>query len=283
VQTAADFDTADSTYDTGEGTGATGAGAADTGSAPAGAPGDTSYPERAADGDAGTGYTDSAPSGAPGDTSYPERAAGEDTAADDTSLAPSGAPGDTSYPERASREAGYHDDGQTADTALDDTAAGYATDERAESTSTQGGDYGYDEARAGAAAAGSYSEGPFGPGSAEPAEDGSGPAGWQIKGNAGSMLVHNTDSPSYEAVRAEVWFESEEAAKAAGFAHWEDRKSTRLNSSHVKISYAVFCLKTKKAAGRTTSWASLGRYPARRRPPSSHGRYAGSLHGPITR
>src|SRR5690606_41845466 len=26
----------------------------------------------------------------------------------------------------------------------------------------------------------------------------------------------------------------------------EDRKSTRLNSSHVKISYAVFCLKKKK-------------------------------------
>src|SRR5690606_40073601 len=26
----------------------------------------------------------------------------------------------------------------------------------------------------------------------------------------------------------------------------EDRKSTRLNSSHVKISYAVFCLKQKK-------------------------------------
>src|SRR5207302_5665923 len=28
--------------------------------------------------------------------------------------------------------------------------------------------------------------------------------------------------------------------------HGEDRKSTRLNSSHVKISYAVFCLKKKK-------------------------------------
>src|SRR5690606_41329186 len=27
----------------------------------------------------------------------------------------------------------------------------------------------------------------------------------------------------------------------------EDRKSTRLNSSHVKISYAVFCLKKKTA------------------------------------
>src|SRR5690554_7561740 len=28
--------------------------------------------------------------------------------------------------------------------------------------------------------------------------------------------------------------------------HGEDRKSTRLNSSHVRISYAVFCLKKKK-------------------------------------
>src|SRR5437868_9762662 len=27
---------------------------------------------------------------------------------------------------------------------------------------------------------------------------------------------------------------------------YEDRKSTRLNSSHVSISYAVFCLKKKK-------------------------------------
>src|SRR5690606_40306515 len=29
-----------------------------------------------------------------------------------------------------------------------------------------------------------------------------------------------------------------------------DRKSTRLNSSHVKISYAVFCLKKKKLSVR---------------------------------
>src|SRR6266511_5139787 len=29
-----------------------------------------------------------------------------------------------------------------------------------------------------------------------------------------------------------------------------DRKSTRLNSSHVKISYAVFCLKKKKTIHR---------------------------------
>src|SRR5690554_7770809 len=30
------------------------------------------------------------------------------------------------------------------------------------------------------------------------------------------------------------------------FALDKDRKSTRLNSSHVRISYAVFCLKKKK-------------------------------------
>src|SRR5699024_12321614 len=31
----------------------------------------------------------------------------------------------------------------------------------------------------------------------------------------------------------------------------EDRKSTRLNSSHVSSSYAVFCLKKKTTAGQT--------------------------------
>src|SRR3712207_7740716 len=38
--------------------------------------------------------------------------------------------------------------------------------------------------------------------------------------------------------------EPDEASLAARF--WEDRKSTRLNSSHANISYAVFCLKKKK-------------------------------------
>src|SRR5690606_40658071 len=36
-----------------------------------------------------------------------------------------------------------------------------------------------------------------------------------------------------------------------GFDRWKDRKSTRLNSSHVKISYAVFCLKKKDLARRS--------------------------------
>src|SRR5690625_6855800 len=34
---------------------------------------------------------------------------------------------------------------------------------------------------------------------------------------------------------------------------FRDRKSTRLNSSHVAISYAVFCLKKKKARQNTES------------------------------
>src|SRR3712207_6848904 len=38
---------------------------------------------------------------------------------------------------------------------------------------------------------------------------------------------------------------------------FEDRKSTRLNSSHANISYAVFCLKKKKKVlGRYRTWNS---------------------------
>src|SRR5439155_18939108 len=37
------------------------------------------------------------------------------------------------------------------------------------------------------------------------------------------------------------------------FTPWRDRKSTRLNSSHVAISYAVFCLKKKKNIGPARS------------------------------
>src|SRR5690554_7448877 len=35
-----------------------------------------------------------------------------------------------------------------------------------------------------------------------------------------------------------------------------DRKSTRLNSSHVRISYAVFCLKKKKTTALMSFWNS---------------------------
>src|SRR3712207_7204910 len=37
-----------------------------------------------------------------------------------------------------------------------------------------------------------------------------------------------------------------EFGRLLDFSQIEDRKSTRLNSSHANISYAVFCLKKKK-------------------------------------
>src|SRR2546430_17127227 len=39
--------------------------------------------------------------------------------------------------------------------------------------------------------------------------------------------------------------------KTTGLEIPQDRKSTRLNSSHSQISYAVFCLKKKKARSST--------------------------------
>src|SRR5690606_41914659 len=53
--------------------------------------------------------------------------------------------------------------------------------------------------------------------------------------------------------RDRVWVvaHAEGAGCETCIAHGIDRKSTRLNSSHVKISYAVFCLKKKT---RSTAW-----------------------------
>src|SRR5690554_7610133 len=45
--------------------------------------------------------------------------------------------------------------------------------------------------------------------------------------------------------------EQETARARAERTTVRDRKSTRLNSSHVRISYAVFCLKKKKKKKKT--------------------------------
>src|SRR6266481_7338329 len=44
---------------------------------------------------------------------------------------------------------------------------------------------------------------------------------------------------------APAWSPSPRQSGPSG-SRWTDRKSTRLNSSHSSISYAVFCLKKKK-------------------------------------
>src|SRR5690625_7021111 len=48
-----------------------------------------------------------------------------------------------------------------------------------------------------------------------------------------------TGRARHGSIRSPIWV-------GGGVAFGPDRKSTRLNSSHVAISYAVFCLKKKK-------------------------------------
>jgi large subunit ribosomal protein L22 len=49
-------------------------------------------------------------------------------------------------------------------------------------------------------------------------EDGNGPDTHPIKGNKDSMLYHTPDSRYYKVTKAEVWFDTEEHAEAAGFS-----------------------------------------------------------------
>src|SRR5207245_10096531 len=59
-----------------------------------------------------------------------------------------------------------------------------------------------------------------------------------------ARLVARLDQDEEEALRRKPW------ATGCGDA-CRDRKSTRLNSSHGSISYAVFCLKKKKRRNST--------------------------------
>jgi large subunit ribosomal protein L17 len=65
----------------------------------------------------------------------------------------------------------------------------------------------------------STDEAPYGEGSHAPlADPAAAPEGFEIKGNADSMLYHVPGSASYDRTVPEVWFASEEAAEAAGFS-----------------------------------------------------------------
>lgn len=58
---------------------------------------------------------------------------------------------------------------------------------------------------------------PYGAGSAAAAADGSGPADYGVKGDAGSMVYYEEGHPDFDQTRADVWFESAAHAEAAGF------------------------------------------------------------------
>jgi len=71
---------------------------------------------------------------------------------------------------------------------------------------------------AGDAPEGATATQPYGPGSKSPLKSGNAPKGYAIKGVEGSKTYHAEGSESYEQTVADVWFETEEAAQAAGFS-----------------------------------------------------------------
>src|SRR5690606_41350451 len=69
-------------------------------------------------------------------------------------------------------------------------------------------------------------------------------------GGDGLAIYRNTGDELVFRLWESKWHGTQDSArdtarKAANQIRLKDRKSTRLNSSHVKISYAVFCLKKK--------------------------------------
>ena len=64
--------------------------------------------------------------------------------------------------------------------------------------------------------------------------------GRQRANGEGSIFPYRNGYAAY------AWVTTPDGARRRKWVYGKDRKSTRLNSSHVKISYAVFCLKKKK-------------------------------------
>src|SRR5437667_6981384 len=63
-------------------------------------------------------------------------------------------------------------------------------------------------------------------------------------------LVPTLQADQIQLIWSNIYY-TPERAKVADFVTYADRKSTRLNSSHITISYAVFCLKKKKKKKKT--------------------------------
>jgi uncharacterized membrane protein ArfC len=66
---------------------------------------------------------------------------------------------------------------------------------------------------------------PYGRGSARAGAEGSGPAGWLVKGRSDTRLYYTPDDATYDGTVAQVWFMDEESAIRAYFTPW--RKSSR--------------------------------------------------------
>src|SRR3712207_7130624 len=76
---------------------------------------------------------------------------------------------------------------------------------------------------------------------------------WSTGDSLSAECFRSAPQPLWRHRRSQEWrlrpaqpIEAGDARGIAGIAPGADRKSTRLNSSHANISYAVFCLKKKK-------------------------------------
>jgi large subunit ribosomal protein L22 len=123
-------------------------------------------------------------------------------------------------PDEVEGFADVEDDADVADLdvdqdASDDDASGTA-DEGSASDESDGGSSG-SEADASPDHQDEFEAGEY-PGSVLPDADGNGHETHQIKGNADSMLYHTPDSRYWKVTKAEVWFDTEEHAEAAGFS-----------------------------------------------------------------
>ncbi len=54
--------------------------------------------------------------------------------------------------------------------------------------------------------------------------DAAAPTGFAIKAKESSGLYHTPSSPAWSRMHADVWFEDEEAAQAAGYKRWDWRR-----------------------------------------------------------
>src|SRR3712207_7168548 len=72
-----------------------------------------------------------------------------------------------------------------------------------------------------------------------------------------STTRRSSANPGERARTVPAWSQTNECPSKTSSSCPPDRKSTRLNSSHANISYAVFCLKKKRNASAYAGCASL--------------------------
>src|SRR5690625_5627833 len=70
---------------------------------------------------------------------------------------------------------------------------------------------------------------------------------WQLVAKRTGAVIKVAPVLDSGALDLDAYYRSiNERTRCVGIVHVSDRKSTRLNSSHVAISYAVFCLRKKR-------------------------------------